>query len=111
MRRTALLALALAALPAALAAQESSYALELNAFRSFSDTRQIALLPNETVGFRILGTANDARTMRVTTGHLKAGHLYTATAIITPRDGSPSLKAEGTISTDVPILSLGALPD
>ena len=114
MRRTPFLALALLAAPAALAAQgaqTSTVTLEQLAIQNLSDYRRLDLLPNETVGFRIVGASAETRTMRVTTGHLRAGHLYTATAIITPRDGSPTLRAEGTISTDSPTLSLGTLPD
>ena len=111
MRRISLLALALLAGPAALAAQSTSVALEQLAYRNFNDIRILDLTPNETVGFRVLGDASAGRTMRMTTGHLIAGHLYTATAIITPRNGAPALRAEGTVSTDAPTLSLGALPD
>jgi hypothetical protein len=110
MRRTPLLALALLVAPAALAAQMSSATLEDLAIRNLNETRRLALLPNETVGFRILGTSTEARTMRMTTGHLVAGHLYNAVAQITPRNGSPTLRAEGTISTDAPRLDLGVLP-
>lgn len=110
MRRTPFLALVLLVAPAALAAQMSSAALEDQAIRTLNDTRRLALLPNETVGFHILGTSGEARTMRMTTGHLVAGHLYTAVALITPRNGSPTLRAEGTISTDAPRLDLGVLP-
>ena len=111
MRRISLLALALLAAPAALAAQANSVTLEQLALRNFNDVRILDLTPNETVGFRVLGDASAGRTMKMTTGHLIAGHLYTATAVITPRDGSPVLRAEGTISTDAPTLLLGALPD
>lgn len=111
MRRTSLLALALLAVPAALAAQATTVDLEARTINNFYETTRLSLLPNETVGFRVVRTSPTARVMRVTTGHLTDGHLYTATAIITPRDGSPTLRAEGTISTESPTLSLGALPD
>lgn len=110
MRRTPLLALALLIAPAALAAQMSSVDLEDQAIRTLNDTRRLALLPNETVGFRILGASSEARTMRMTTGHLAAGHLYAAVAVITPRNGAPTLRAEGTVSADAPRLALGVLP-
>ncbi|HET7042315.1 MAG TPA: hypothetical protein VFI13_09860, partial [Gemmatimonadales bacterium] len=109
MRRT-LIALALLAAPAGLAAQASSVTLESLAIKSLSDYRRLTLLPNETIGFRILGTADAPRTMRVTTGHLIDGHLYRAVATIIPRDGSPTLRAEGTVSTESPTLALGLLP-
>lgn len=108
MRRT-LLALALIVAPAALAAQTNSVTLEDIAIKNLSDARRLTLLPNETVGFRILGTAATPRTMKITTGHLVAGHLYSAVAVITPRDGSPTLRTEGTISTDAATLPLGEL--
>lgn len=110
MRRTALLSLVLATAPALLAAQATTVQLEDRAIQNLSDTRRLALLPNETVGFRVVGGAT-LRTMRVTTGHLVAGHLYHAVALIQPRDGSRALRAEGTVSSDDPRLSLGTLPD
>lgn len=110
MRGTILLSVTLLAVPAALAAQSNTVQLEQRAVQNWNDIRLIALLPNEVVGFRVLGSA-EARTMRVTTGHMVAGHLYHAVATILPRDGSRALRAEGTISADVPRLSLGALPD
>jgi len=110
MRRTTLFSLLLLAAPAGLAAQISSVELEARAINNFYETRQLALLPNETVGFRILGTAAESRTMRVTTGHLLAGHLYRAVAVITPRSGAKAIVAEGTISPDAPTLALGMLP-
>ena len=113
MRRTALVSLLLLAAPAALAAQGAN-AIRLErdalAIRQLSETRRIALLPNETVGFRILGATGGTRTLRVTTGHLVSGRLYHAVAHITPRDGSSPLRAEGTVSIEAPRLSLGALP-
>lgn len=110
MRRTHLLVLALLALPAGLAAQVSTVTLEQLAIKNLNETRRLDLLPNETVGFRILGTADAARTMKVTTGHLIYGHLYRAIAVVVPRNGAPTLQAEGTVSTESPTLSLGVLP-
>src|ERR1041385_425394 len=111
MRRTTLFSLFLLAAPAALAAQvQTTVAREEQTNRFYFDTHRLALLPNETVGFRVLGSAAEARTMRVTTGHLLAGPLYRAVAVMIPRNGGPALQAEGTISTDTPTLSLGVLP-
>lgn len=110
MHRTTLFSLLLLAAPAGLAAQVSSVDLETRAINNFYETRRLALLPNETVGFRILGAAEAPRTMRVTTGHLLAGHLYRAVATITPRSGAKAIVAEGTVSPDSPTLALGILP-
>lgn len=110
MRSTIPLVVTLLAVPAALAAQSNTVQLEQRAVQDWNDIRLVALLPNEVVGFRVVGRA-EARTMRVTTGHLIAGHLYHAVAFIIPRDGSRALRAEGTVSSDDPRLSLGTLPD
>lgn len=121
MRRSTLLALPSLALgtclvlaPAALAAQGPNptgvYREEI-ALRNLSETRRIMLLPNETVGFRVLGATNEARVLRVSTGHLVEGRLYSAVAVVTPRDGGAVRRTEGTISVDAPVLNLGTLPD
>jgi|GEM_PF-5038729 len=109
MHRPTLLALATLALPAALSAQVVTGRYTA-AGPLLTETRQIVLLPNEVVGFRINGTSEGARTLRVTTGHLIEGRLYHAVAIITPRDGSKPLRAEGTLSTETPELNVGILP-
>ena len=112
MRRT-LLPLLLLVAPAALAAQmpqDVNARQEELAIRMLSETRRLPLLPNETVGFRVLGENGQRRTIRFTTGHLITGRLYRAVATIIPTDGSPTLRAEGTMSADSPILDVGALP-
>lgn len=78
------------------------------AIAALSDPRRVALLPNEVVGFRILG--DQARTLRVSTGHLREGRLYHAVARIVPTDGSPATRVEGTVSADTPTLQIGTLP-
>ncbi len=110
MHRPTLLALATLALPAALSAQQAS-AGYTSGNPLLTETRQIVLLPTEVVGFRILGETEGARSLRVTTGHLVAGRLYHTVAIITPRDGSAPLRAEGTLSDESPELNVGTLPD
>lgn len=113
MRRTALLALVFLAAPAALAAQDqtqtSAYREQL-ALRILSETRRLDLLPNESVGFRIVGATAAARSLRITTGHLAQGHLYQALFRIVPRDGGNPLRIEGTVSADAPSIAIGALP-
>ncbi|HEX7917924.1 MAG TPA: hypothetical protein VF454_00900 [Gemmatimonadales bacterium] len=78
------------------------------AIAALSDPRRVALLPNEVVGFRILG--DQARTLRVSTGHLREGRLYHAVARIVPSDGSPATRVEGTVSAETPTLQIGTLP-
>jgi len=112
MRRT-LLPLLFLALPAALAAQmpqDVNARKEELAIQMLSETRRLPLLPNETVGFRVLGENGARRSIRFTTGHLITGRLYHAVATIIPSDGSPTLRAEGTLSVDTPTLDVGALP-
>ena len=112
MRRT-LLPLLLLALPAALAAQmpqDVNARKEELAIQMLSDTRRLPLLPNETIGFRVLGENGERRTIHFTTGHLITGRLYHTVATIIPSDGSPALRAEGTLSVDSPTLDVGALP-
>ena len=112
MRRT-LLPLLLLVAPAALAAQmpqDVNARREELAIRMLSETRRLPLLPNETVGFRVLGEDGQRRTIRFTSGHLIAGRLYRTVATITPSDGSPTLRAEGTLSVDTPTLDVGILP-
>ena len=108
MRRTTLLALATLALPAALSAQVNTGRYTA-AGPLLNETRQIVLLPSEVVGFRITGTSEETRNLRVTTGHLLVGRLYHAVAIITPRDGSQPIRAEGTLSVETPELNVGSL--
>jgi hypothetical protein len=108
MRRTTLLALATLALPAALSAQVNTGRYTA-AGPLLNETRQIVLLPSEVVGFRITGTSEATRNLRVTTGHLLVGRLYHAVAIITPRDGSQPIRAEGTLSVETPELNVGSL--
>lgn len=110
MRRFALPLLLLAALPVVVHAQDVNARKEDPAIRALSDTRRLMLLPNETVGFRVLGAADQPRTLRVSTGHLRAGRLYHTVARIVPRDGSAPRRAEGTVSADAPSLALGDLP-
>ena len=113
MRHTLLLPLLLVVAPAALAAQtpqDGSAQREELAIRMLTETRRLPLLPNETVGFRVLGENGMRRTIRFTTGHLIAGRLYRTVATIIPSDGSPTLRAEGTLSVDVPTLDVGTLP-
>jgi hypothetical protein len=109
MHRPTLLALATLALPAALSAQVNTGRYTA-AGPLLNETRQLVLLPNEVVGFRIIGTSEETRTIRVTTGHLLEGRLYHAVAVVTPRDGSQPIRAEGTLSTVTPELNVGALP-
>ncbi len=111
MRRT-LLPLLLLVAPAALAAQmpqDVNARREELAIQMLSETRRLPLLPNETVGFRVLGENGQRRTIRFTTGHLITGRLYHAVATIVPGDGSPALRAEGTLSVDSPTLDVGTL--
>jgi len=108
MHRPTLLALATLALPAALSAQQLTGRYTA-AGPLLTETRQIVLLPSEVVGFRITGTSEATRTLRVTTGHLLEGRLYHAVAIITPRDGSKPIRAEGTLSIETPELNVGTL--
>lgn len=108
MRHPTLLALATLALPAALSAQQVTGRYTA-AGPLLNETRQIVLLPSEVVGFRIIGTSEETRTIRVTTGHLLEGRLYHAVAMITPRDGSKPIRAEGTLSTGTPELNIGNL--
>jgi len=110
MRRFALPLLLLAAGPSLAVAQDTYARRESPAVAVLSETRRLALLPNETVGFRVLGTAEQGRSLRVSTGHLREGRLYHAVARIIPRDGSPALRVEGTVSTDAPSIDVGALP-
>lgn len=109
MHRPTLLALATLALPAALSAQVVTGRYTA-AGPLLTESRQIVLLPNEVVGFRIVGATEENRTIRVTTGHLLEGRLYHAVAMITPRDGSKPIRAEGTLSTETPELNVGILP-
>jgi hypothetical protein len=111
MRRT-LLPLLLLVAPAALAAQsmDASASHDALVIRMLSESRRLPLLPNETVGFRILGEEGQRRTLRFTTGHLVNGRLYQTVATIIPGDGSPTLRAEGTLSVDSPTLDVGLLP-
>lgn len=114
MRRSTLLALLLLAAPTALAAQgpnTSTVYQENIALRNLSESRRLMLLPNETVGFRILGESNEARVLRASTGHLVEGRLYHTIVTVTPRDGGPVRRTEGTISVDAPLITLGTLPD
>jgi hypothetical protein len=111
MRRLTLAVLAALALPAALSAQgASSVQMEDLAIRNLSETRRLMLLPNETVGFRVLGTASD-RSLRVTTGHLVEGRFYQARVTITEVGGTTLRTIDGTISSDAPTLDIGALAD
>lgn len=110
MRRLVLPLLLLSGLPALAVAQDVNARYENPAVRALSETRRLALLPNETVGFRVLGTADAGRTLRISTGHLREGRLYHAVARIIPRDGSAALRAEGTVSADAPTIEVGVLP-
>jgi hypothetical protein len=110
MHRPTLLAVAILALPAALSAQQLSGRYTA-AGPLLDETRHIVLLPNEVVGFRITGTSEQARNLRVTTGHLLEGRLYHAVAVLTPRDGSTPIRAEGTLSHGSPELNVGTLAD
>ena len=111
MRRFALPLLLLAAGPSLAVAQDIyTVRRESPAVAVLSETRRLALLPSETVGFRVLGTAEAGRSLRVSTGHLREGRLYHAVARIFPRDGSPALRVEGTVSTEAPAIQVGALP-
>lgn len=111
MRRLVLTVLATIALPAALSAQgATSVQMEDLAIQNLSELRRFHLLPNETVGFRVLGSA-EARRVRLTTGHLTAGRLYQATITITEAGATSTRRLEGTVSTDAAIIPIGALPD
>lgn len=110
MRRFALPLLLLAAGPSLAVAQDIYTRRESPALVALSEPRRLTLLPNETVGFRVLGDADQGRTLRVSTGHLREGRLYYAVARILPRDGSAALRVEGTVSTDAPRITLGNLP-
>ncbi len=113
MRGTLLLPLLLTIAPVALAAQmpqDVNARREELAIRMLSETRRLPLLPNETVGFRVLGQDGQRRTIRFTTGHLITGRLYRAVATIIPSDGSPTLRTEGTLSVESPTIDVGALP-
>jgi hypothetical protein len=74
------------------------------------DLRRLDVLPSLSVGFKVVGDADQGRILRVSGGHLVSGRLYHAIAFITPRDGSAPLRAEGTISAEAPGLAVGALP-
>jgi hypothetical protein len=111
MRRLTLALVAVLALPATLSAQgATSVQMEDLAIQNLSELRRFHLLPNETVGFRVLGGA-DARNLRLTTGHLTAGRLYHATVTITEVGGTSLRRLEGTVSTDAALIALGDLPD
>lgn len=110
MRCTTLLSLLLVAAPVVLAAQDMAAKRENPGIAVLSETRRLPLLPNETVGFRVLGENGRRRTIRFTTGHLLAGRLYHAVATIIPSDGSPALHTEGTLNVDTPTIDVGALP-
>ena len=110
MRRLALAVIAALALPATLSAQgATSVQMEDLAIQNLSELRRFHLLPNETVGFRVLGNAQD-RSLRLTTGHLAAGRLYQATISITEVGATSSRRLEGTVSTDAAVIALGELP-
>jgi hypothetical protein len=110
MRRFALPLLLLAAGPTLAVAQDMAVRREDPAVMALSETRRLSLLPNETVGFRVLGDAGQARILRVSTGHLRQGRLYHTVARIFPRDGSPAMRVEGTVSAEVPTIEIGDLP-
>lgn len=110
MRRFVLPLLFLAAGPTLVVAQDINARRENPALVALSETRRLALLPSEAVGFRVVGTADVGRSLRVSTGHLREGRLYHAVARIIPRDGSPALRAEGTVSAESPSIQVGALP-
>ena len=97
MRRSSILALQVLALPATLAAQDASR--EKQSVAVLSEPRRLNLLPSEVVGFRVIGDAAAGRILRVSTGHLVAGRLYHAVAMVTPQDGSAPIRAEGTLRT------------
>jgi hypothetical protein len=113
MRRSTILSLVVLALPASLAAQ---YVGTQHGDRgslgiaALSEPRRLNLLPSEVVGFRVTGEASVGRILRVSAGHLVSGRLYYAVAMVTPRDGSAPIRAEGTLSADAPRLPLGTLP-
>ena len=116
MRSTPILALAaLTLFPGAAMAQRRGDGLALTAAESqmqaLSDQRVLDLLPDQSVGFRVVPAAGGAKAIRFTTGHLRAGHLYHAVALVIPRDGGQPHRAEGTISVEVPLLGVGALAD
>jgi hypothetical protein len=109
MRHLTLAIAAALALPATLSAQgASSVQMEDLAIRTLSETRRLHLLPNESVGFRVVGTPS-ARSLRVTTGHLVEGRFYQARVTIADVGGSSLRTIDGTISTDAAALDLGAL--
>lgn len=110
MRRFALPLLLLSGLPALAVAQDVNARKENPAILALSETRRLTLLPNETVGFRVLGGADQGRTLRVSAGHLREGRLYHTIARIIPRDGSQALRVEGTVSADTPTIEIGSLP-
>ena len=110
MRRFALPLLLLVAGPTLAVAQNPYPRREDPAILALSESRRLPLLPNETVGFRVLGTAEQGRAIRVSTGHLREGRLYHSVAQILPHDGSPALRVEGTVSADAPMIQVGALP-
>lgn len=113
MRRSSILALLVLALPASLAAQDIATqhaSREKQSVAVLSEPRRLNLLPSEVVGFRVIGDAAAGRILRVSTGHLVAGRLYHAVAMVTPQDGSAPIRAEGTLNTSTPRLALGALP-
>ena len=111
MRRLALAVLASIALPVALNAQgATSVEMENLAIQNLNELRRFHLLPNETVGFRILGEAQD-RSLRLTTGHLTPGRFYHATVSITEAGATTVRRIEGTVSTEAAVIALGELPD
>ena len=110
MRRFALPLLLLAAGPTLAVAQDVNARRENPAIVALSEPRRLALLPNEAVGFRVVGSADAGRSLRVSTGHLREGRLYHAVARIIPHDGSATLRAEGTVSAESPSIQVGALP-
>jgi hypothetical protein len=111
MRRLTLAVVATLALPATLSAQgATSVQMEALAIQNLSELRRFHLLPNETVGFRVLGGAEE-RSLRLTTGHLTDGRLYHATVSITEAGSTSVRRLEGTVSADAAVLALGALPN
>ena len=103
------LVLALVATPAILTAQYTNQEPNEMAMRVLTEGRRVFILPSEVMGFRVTGEAGENRNLRVSTGHLAEGHLYHAIATITPRNGTAALRTEGTLDTNTPSLSLGAL--
>lgn len=110
MRRFALPLFLLAAGPSLAVAQDTYPRRAILEAPPLSETRRLALLPNETVGFRVLGTADQGRSLRVSTGHLREDRLYHAVARIIPHDGSPAMRVESTVSVDSPSIAIGAIP-